>query len=122
MTIDRRTIVAALPLSLLFASSPQAKPKHKHHGHKHSWDGRWSGNWGGQAAEATSILIVDNKVVSFDYRGATTPVSTPSRVTPTTFAYETNGVSIILNRTGPTTATASLRSSMGDATAQLTKR
>lgn len=124
MKIDRRAVVAALPFSLFFAGSLRAQSKHKHpaHGHKHSWDGRWRGNWGGQASEATSILIVNNKVVSYDYQGATTPVSSPSTVTPTTFSYQTNSVTVVLNRTGATTATASLHSSMGDATAKLTKQ
>ncbi len=120
MSIDRRTVLAALPLSFAFAKSSQAKPKHKH-GH-HSWDGKWSGNWGGQESESTSIMIVNNKVVSYDYRGVTTPVSAPSTATPTTFSYEVNGVAISLTRTGAKTATASLRSSMGEATAQLTRQ
>jgi hypothetical protein len=120
MNIDRRAVLAALPLSFFVASYAQANPKHKHR--HHSWDGNWSGNWGGQASEATSIRIVNNKVVSYDYRGATTPVSVPSIATPKTFSYEVNGVSISLTRTGAKTATASLRSSMGDGTAELTRQ
>jgi hypothetical protein len=120
MSIDRRAVLAAMPLSFFVASYAEANPKHKHH--HHSWDGKWSGNWGGQASEATSIRIVNNKVVSYDYHGATTPVSAPSTVTPTTFSYQVNGVSVSLTRTGATTATASLRSSMGEATAQLIRQ
>ena len=119
MTVDRRATIAALALSFLFASAPQAAPKH-HHSH-HSWDGTWSGHWGGSAAQATSITIANNKVVSYTYQGAATPVSV-STVTPTQASYESNGVRVVLTRTGGKTANASLHSAHGNATARLTRQ
>jgi Spy/CpxP family protein refolding chaperone len=121
MTIDRRAIVAALALSFLFASAPQAAPKHHGRHSHHSWDGTWSGHWGGSAAQATSITIANNKVVSYTYQGASTPVSA-SAVTPTKASYESNGVRVVLTRTGSKTANASLHSSHGNATARLTRQ
>ena len=41
MRINRRMVIASIPLSLLFASSLHAAPKS-------SWDGTWSGSWGGK--------------------------------------------------------------------------
>ena len=121
--IDRRAVMAAIPLSLFLAGAAEAALAHRHASHagKFSWDGTWSGNWGGQASQAASVTIVNNKVVSFQYNGASTPVSA-SRVTPTTASYEHNGVSIAMTRTGAATAMASLHSSMGDATARFTRR
>src|SRR5579872_6387682 len=116
MIIERRAVVAAISLSLLFTGCPQAKPKHKDAQQIDSqlpWDGTWSGNWGGQESEATSVTIVNNNVVSFEYRGASTP---------TTVSYEHDQVSVTMTRTGPATAMASLHSAMGEATAQLTRR
>ena len=124
MIIDRRAVVAAISLSLLFTGCPQAKSKHKDAQQIDSqlpWDGTWSGNWGGQESEATSVTIVNNNVVSFEYRGASTPVSA-SVVTPTTVSYEHDQVSVTMTRTGPATAMASLHSAMGEATTQLTRR
>ena len=121
--IDLRAIIAAIPISLLLAGSLEAKLEHRHSspGGESSWEGTWSGNWGGQESQATAVTIVNNNVVSFEYRGASTPVSA-SVVTPTSVSYAYNGVSVVLTRTGATTAMASLHSSMGDATAQLTRR
>jgi hypothetical protein len=99
----------------------QAAPKHHARHHHHSWDGTWSGNWGGSAAQATSITIANNKVVSYTYQGAPTAVSA-STVTPTRASYEDNGVRVVLTRTGSKTAHASLHSRQGNATAQLTRQ
>jgi predicted DNA-binding transcriptional regulator YafY len=123
MTIDRRAIAAAIPLSLFFAGRLRAEAKRKdaETDDRLSWDGVWSGNWGGQESEATSIMIVNNNVVSFDYHGESTPISA-SVVTPTTVSYEHNWVTVTMTRTGPTTATATLHSMMGDTTAELTRR
>ena len=124
MTIDRRAVVAAPPLSFFLGGSLQAEPQDRHpsHGNKLSWDGKWSGKWGGQEseAEATSITIVNNKVVSYEYRGVSKPVSA-STVTPTTVSYG-NVVTVIIERIGATTATASLHSPLGDANAELTRQ
>jgi hypothetical protein len=123
MMIDRRAVVAALPISLFLAHSVEARPRHRYASHdaKFSWDGTWSGNWGGQGSQATSVTIANNNVVSFEYHGVSTPVPA-SRVTPTSVSYGYGGVSVIMTRTGATTAMASLHGPMGDATARLTKR
>ena len=123
MMIDRRAILAAIPISLFLAHSVEATPELSHNlrGGRFSWDGTWSGNWGGRQSEGTSVRIVNNKVVSFEYHGVFTPVSA-STVTATTVSYDYNGVMVIMTRTGTTTAMASLHSPMGDATARLTRR
>jgi hypothetical protein len=114
MTFRRRTLLAALPLSVLFIGSVYAAPRF-------SWDGTWSGKWGGQDAQSTSVTIANNKVVSYQYQGVSTPVSA-SKVTATTVTYEDRGVSVVLKRTSDRTAEASLHSSQGDATAVLTRQ
>jgi hypothetical protein len=119
MKIDRRAVLAALPLSFFLARSPQAAQRHRSRRSNHSWDGTWSGNWGGSAAQATTITIIRNKVVSYTYQGASTAVSA-SNVTPTTVIYGENGVRVVLTRTGNKTANGSLHSSQGDTTAVLT--
>jgi hypothetical protein len=121
MTIDRRAVLAALPLSFFLAGSPRAAARRRSRPSGHSWDGTWSGNWGGSAAQATSITIVRNRVVSYTYQGASTAVSA-SKVTATTVVYGDNGVRVVLTRTGPGTANGSLHSSQGDATAALTRQ
>jgi hypothetical protein len=109
----RSILVPALVFSLLVVGSVHAAPKR-------SWDGTWSGKWGGQDAQATSVTIVHNKVVSYTYQGASSPVA-ESKVTPTTVTYGEQGVTVILKRTSDTTAAASLHSPQGDATAELTR-
>ena len=112
MTINRRAFFAAIPLSLLFASCPQAAPRG-------AWDGVWSGAWGGR--DPTSITIARNRVVSYEYQGATTAVAR-SRVSPRRVVYVSNGVTVTLTKTGRATALATLHSSQGDATAAMTRR
>lgn len=123
MAIDRRAVVAALPLSLFLADFAEAALKHEHARDRDeaSWDGTWSGNWGGEDWQATSITIANNHVVSFEYHGVSTPIS-ESTVTPTTVSYEHNGVTVTLTRTSATTAMASLHSWMGETTARLTRQ
>jgi hypothetical protein len=121
MMIDRRAVLAALPFSFFLAGSAQAASKRRSHHSNYSWDGTWSGSWGGSASEATTITIVRNKVVSYTYQGASTAVSA-SNVTATTVTYGENGVRVVLTRTGPKTAGASLHSSQGDTTAVLTRQ
>jgi hypothetical protein len=119
MIVSRRAAMIAISLSLVLAGPLQAAPKHAH---RHaSWNGVWSGLWGGSAAQATSITIANNKVVSYTYQGASKPVSA-STVTPKTVTYGDNGVTVVLTRTGKKTATASLHSPQGDATAELTRQ
>ena len=112
MKINRRMVFALIPLSLLFASSLQAAPKS-------SWDGTWSGSWGGR--DPTSITIAGNRVVSYEYQGASTPVA-KSKVTPKRVIYISNGITVTLTKTGKTTAFATLHSSQGDTTAELTRQ
>ena len=112
MIISRRMVFAAIPMSILVASSLQAAPKT-------SWDGTWSGAWGG--GQPCSVTIAGNRVISYEYQGASTPV-TKSRVTPKTVTYEGTGATVTLTRTGAKTALAKLHSQQGDATAQLTRQ
>ena len=112
MNIGRRIAFASIPLLLLFASSLEAAPKS-------FWDGKWSGAWGGR--EATSINIEGNRVVSYEYGGATTPVNR-SVVTPNRVTYGDNGVTVVLTRTSATTASATLHTPQGDGAAVLTKQ
>ena len=124
MIISRRMVFAAIPLSILFASSLQAAPKRhvrheRHAAPKSSWEGTWSGAWGG--SQPCSVTIAGNRVVSYEYQGASTPV-TKSRVTPKTVTYEGTGATVTLTRTGAKTALAKLHSQQGDATAQLTRQ
>ena len=112
MKINRRIVLAAIPLSFHFASTLQAAPKS-------SWDGTWSGSWGGR--DPTSITIVRNRVVSYEYQGASTPVA-KSRVTPRRVVYVSNGVTVTLIKTSNATASATLHSSQGDTTAKLTRQ
>jgi hypothetical protein len=115
--------MAAAAISLFLGGSGEATLEHRHapHGDKLSWDGVWSGSWGGQESQATAVTIVNNNVVSFEYHGMTTPVSA-SAVTPTTVSYVFDGISVRITRTSVATATASLHSPMGDATARLTRQ
>ena len=112
MQINRRMVLASIPLTLLFASSLQAAPRS-------SWDGTWSGLWGGR--DSTSITIARNRVVSYEYQGVSTPVA-KSKVTPKTAIYISSGITVTLTKTGKSTAFATLHSSQGDATAELTKQ
>ena len=123
MMIDRRAVMAALPISLLLVDSTEATAQGRHaaHGAKFSWDGTWHGNWGEQESQATSVTILNNYVVSFEYHGVSTPVSA-STVTARTVSYGYDGVWVIMTRTSATTAVASLHSPLGDATARLTKQ
>ena len=86
-----------------------------------SWNGTWSGAWGGSQNQATTITIADNKVVSYTYGGASTPVSS-SRVTARLVSYGDNGNSVTMIKTGANTASAKLHSSQGDATAKLIRQ
>jgi hypothetical protein len=110
LSTTRLLIAAAFIASL--APAALAAPKT-------GWDGTWGGSWGGKATEATSVTLIGDKVVSYTYQGSSTPVSA-SVVTPTTVSYGTDVV-VTMKRTGARTATASLHSSKGDATAELTK-
>jgi hypothetical protein len=113
MNISRRILLAAIPLSLLLASSAQAASG--------SWDGTWAGAWGGKQTEATSITIAGKRVVSYEYQGVSHPVKN-SKVTPTRIDYDDEGVTVVLTKTSNTTAAAKLHSDQGDAEAVLTRQ
>lgn len=121
MNIVSRSLFLAASLSLVFAGAADAKSRHKSPSHSvgSSWDGTWSGAWGGR--DPTSITISGNRVVNYQYGGATTPVSS-SRVTAKRVAYSDNGNSVVMVRTGANTANAKLHSSQGDGEATLTRQ
>lgn len=87
---------------------------------KTGWDGTWGGAWGGKATEATSVTLNGDKVVSYTYQGASTPVAT-STVTAKSVTYGDNGTVVVLTKTSRNTAFATLHTIQGDATAQLRK-
>jgi hypothetical protein len=115
MILGRRTVLTAIAVGPFVVGPLQAQNSDS----RLSWDGRWSGYWGGQESHETTVMIANNKVVSFEYHGVVTPVA-DSTVTPTTISYEHNWVTVTINRVSGATAMASLHSMMGDA--KLTKR
>lgn len=88
---------------------------------KTGWDGTWSGAWGGQPDQAGSVTIAGDRVVSFTYQGILHPVAS-SNVTPAAITYQDQGNIVTLTRLSPTTATATLQTPMGIATALYTRR
>jgi hypothetical protein len=78
----------------------------------------WSGAWG---REPASVTIANKRVVSDQYQGVSHPV-TKSKVAATKIVNRDHGVTVVLTRTGATTASASLHSDHGDATAELTRQ
>lgn len=108
----RKAVFALIPITLLFSSSVQAASRS-------SWDGTWSGAWGG--SRATSVTVASNKVVSYTFEGASTPV-VHSTVSAKRIVYGDNGTVVTLTRTSAKKAHATLHSSQGNATANLTKQ
>lgn len=80
----------------------------------------WDGTWGGKATETTSVTVAANKVVSYTYQGASTPVAT-STVTLKSLTYGDDCTVVTLTKTGRKTTFAALHTMQGDATAQLTR-
>jgi hypothetical protein len=74
--------------------------------------------WGGR--DATAITVAGNRVVSYQYGGQTTPV-VHSRVMAKKIIYGDNGTTVTMTRTGANTAHATIHSSQGDGTAELTR-
>ena len=93
MKLSNRWLVAALLFSS-FSSSALAAPKS-------TWDGIWSGAWGG--SRPTSVTIANEQVVSYEYGGASTPVSA-STVTASLITYGDKGTVVTIRKTGKTTA------------------
>lgn len=85
------------------------------------WDGTWSGAWGGDAAQATSVTVAGNRVVSYTYQGMSHPVVT-SNVSPTRITYQDQGNTVTLTRRSETTADAALYTQQGNGTAVLTRQ
>jgi hypothetical protein len=117
-----RIAFAAVSLSLALAPSGQAATKHMKAG-RHvamgSWDGRWAGAWGGN--DPTAITIKGGHVVSYEYGGATNPVSS-SKVTAKRVVYGENDIVVTMTRTGAKTAHATIKSSQGNGTAELVRQ
>jgi len=119
MTLVRR-FVFALPLALLIAAPADGAPKRhpKTGAGQGSWDGRWVGAWGG--SRPTVQIVKDGKLVAYEFDGQTFPVAT-SRVTSTEIVYGEDVV-VTLTRTGPNTAHATIKTSQGSGTAELTRQ
>ena len=120
MTLALRTLFA-LPIVLLIAApADAASPKrlHKTGAGQGSWDGRWVGAWGG--SQPTAQIVKGGKLVAYEYNGQTFPVAT-SQVTPTMIVYGKDVV-VTLTRTGANTAHATIKTSQGDGTAELTRQ
>jgi hypothetical protein len=103
----------SIAMTIVFSSSALAAS---------GWDGTWSGAWGGKPEQATSVTVSGKKVVSYSYQGVSHPVEI-SKVTTSKIAYEDEGNSVTLARTGEKTAHATLHTQGGqDASAELTRQ
>ena len=111
MSFDRRALFA-LPLALLIAGPADAGAG------RGSWDGRWVGAWGG--SRPTAQIVRGGRLVAYEYEGQTFPVS-DSRVTPSRIVYGKDVV-VTLTRTGPNKAHATIKTSQGEGTAELTRQ
>jgi hypothetical protein len=120
MTLARCALFV-LPIALSIAAPADAaspKAHHKTAAGLGSWDGRWVGAWGG--SRPTAQIVQGGKLVAYEYNGQTYPVAT-SHVTPTTIVYG-DDVVVTLTRTGANTAHATIKTSQGDGTAELTRQ
>ena len=112
-------IVAALVLGSLTPSlALEPKRRHETGAGQGSWDGRWVGAWGG--SQPTAQIVKGGKLVAYEFGGKTFPVAT-SHVTPTEIIYGQDVV-VTLTRTGPNTAHATIKTSQGGGTAELTRQ
>jgi hypothetical protein len=113
MTIARRALLLAIPLTLLaLSSAPNAAPKG-------AWDGVWTGRWNGQYD--TSVTIARNRVTEYTYRGYPVPFSGHGKVTADTVSFGKE-FTVTLTKTSETTASAAYHGSNGDETAYLTRQ
>jgi hypothetical protein len=117
MTLARLALFA-LPLALLIAAPADAQSRHSKAGAGGgSWDGRWVGAWGG--SRPTVQIVKGGKLVAYEFDGKTFPVAA-SHVTPTEIVYG-DDVVVTLTRTGANTAHATIKTSQGSGTAELTR-
>jgi hypothetical protein len=116
MTLARLALFA-LPLAFLIAAPADAQNRHSKGGGNSSWDGRWVGAWGG--SRPTVQVVKGGKLVAYEFEGKTFPVAT-SHVTPTEIVYG-DDVVVTLTRTGANTAHATIKTSQGSGTAELTR-
>jgi hypothetical protein len=113
---------AALALSVAHMPAADAATKHprRHHAVGSGWDGRWAGAWGGN--DPCAVIVKGNRVVAYEYAGATNPVS-KSHVTAKRIVYEGDpGVVVTLTRTGPNKAHATIKAPQGSGTAELVRK
>jgi hypothetical protein len=119
MGITRRHI-AVFALALALAPGVASAAKHRGHSSNGSWNGRWAGAWGG--SDPTAVIVKGNRVVAYEYGGATNPVA-KSHVTAKKIVYDGDGgVVVTLTRTGANTAHATINSSQGNGTAELVRK
>ncbi len=119
-----RTLAAAFALALGFAPAAASArhwthAAHHHHHRAGSWDGRWAGAWGGN--DPTAVIIKGNRVVAYEYGGATNPVGW-SRVTARRISYGESNIVVTMTRTGPNSAHATIKTGQGKGTAELVRR
>jgi hypothetical protein len=119
MTLARRVLIA-LPLALLIAAPVDAAQNRrpKSGAGQGSWDGRWVGAWGG--SRPTAQIVKGGKLVAYEFDGQTYPVAA-SHVTSTRIVYGKD-VLVTMTRTGPNTAHATIKTSQGEGTAELTRQ
>ena len=120
----RRSLLAFVTLSLVFAPALPASAKSKHHAKHHagggSWDGRWAGAWGGN--DPTAVIVKGNRVVAYEYGGQTNAVAS-SHVTAMRISYSGgSNVVVSMTRTGANTAHATIKTGQGNGTAELTRQ
>ncbi len=115
-----RLALFALPLAFLIAAPADAKQNRrpKTPAGNGSWDGRWVGSWGG--SRPTVQVVKGGKLVAYEFDGQTFPVA-ESHVTPTEIVYGKDVV-VTLTRTGANTAHATIKTSQGSGTAELTRQ
>jgi hypothetical protein len=119
MKIARRVLLA-LPLALIVAGPADAAKRHHGHGGGGggSWDGRWAGAWNGN--DPTAVIIKGGKVVAYEYGGGTNPVEW-SKVSASHITYGESNIVVTLQRTGANSAHATIKTSQGAGTAELTR-
>jgi hypothetical protein len=111
--------VAALAVSMALAPGAEARARHSHHAVAGSWDGRWAGSWGGN--DPTAVIVKGNKVVAYEYGGATNPVEW-SKVSASHISYGESNIVVTLTRTGANTAHATIKTGQGNGTAELIRK